>query len=63
MALGQDHRHCKICGRVCPVGADTCSAQCATTRDERLRSLWFWTGIMYAMIVFLAAVLVISYIR
>lgn len=63
MALSQDHRHCKICGRVCPTGEDVCSDACATKRDDRLRSRRFWTGIMYAMIVFFAAVLLISYLR
>lgn len=63
MALGADHRHCKICGKVCATGADTCSPQCATVRDERLRNRRFWTGVMYALIVFFAAVFLISFLR
>lgn len=63
MSLGEDHRHCKVCGKVCAPGAETCSRECAGIRDDRLRSRRFWTGVMYVMIVFLAAVLLISFLR
>lgn len=63
MELGADHRHCKVCGKTCAPGAETCSTACQEKRDTTLRSRRFYTNVMYIVIAFLVIVLAISFIR
>lgn len=62
MAL-PDHRHCKVCGKVCAPNADTCSKACQEKRDANLRSKRLWTGIMYLLIVFFVALLILEFLH
>jgi predicted nucleic acid-binding Zn ribbon protein len=52
-----DHRHCKICGRVCDPEEDTCSKACAQKRLERLQTRRMYTYLMYGAIALLLIVL------
>lgn len=63
MELGADHRHCKVCGKTCPPGEETCSAACREQREATLRSRRFYTNVMYIVIAFLVIVLAISFVR
>lgn len=36
--MTDDHRHCKVCGKVCTPGEETCSVACQEERDRRSRS-------------------------
>jgi predicted nucleic acid-binding Zn ribbon protein len=53
-----DHRHCKVCGRVCDVGEDTCSRACREKRAAQLSSRRTYTYLLYAAI----AILVIAFL-
>jgi predicted nucleic acid-binding Zn ribbon protein len=48
-----DHRHCKVCGKVCPPGEETCSKACRTKREAALQSRRMYTYLMYGVIVLL----------
>lgn len=58
-----DHRHCKICGRVCDPDEDTCSKECAQRRADRVRTQRMYTYLMYGAIALLAIVLLSAYLR
>ena len=58
-----DHRHCKVCGLVCPPDEETCSAACRTKREATMKSRRLWTGILYVLIVFFAAILLLQLLR
>ncbi|MEM0129018.1 MAG: DUF2116 family Zn-ribbon domain-containing protein [Thermoplasmata archaeon] len=58
-----DHRHCKVCGRVCPPSEETCGPACAATRAERLRTRRLYTSIMYILAVVLGFLLLIEILR
>ena len=58
MPLEANHRHCKVCGRVARPGADTCSETCERERARRLGSAKTTRLALYAMIAFLAVLLV-----
>ncbi|MGB6500548.1 MAG: DUF2116 family Zn-ribbon domain-containing protein [Thermoplasmata archaeon] len=45
--MGDDHRHCKICGRVCTPDEETCSAKCRDERDRRARSRRMYMYLLY----------------
>ena len=51
-----DHRHCKVCGRACDVGAETCSASCAAKRAQQLTSRRTYTYLLYGAIALLLIV-------
>ena len=53
-----DHRHCKICGRVCTVGEETCSRACRDKRAAQLATRRNYTLLLYAAI----AILVIAFL-
>ncbi|MCI4363653.1 MAG: DUF2116 family Zn-ribbon domain-containing protein [Thermoplasmata archaeon] len=36
--MEEEHRHCKVCGKVCDADEEVCSKSCAAKREERLRS-------------------------
>jgi len=46
-----DHRHCKVCGRVCPPGQETDREECATSLAQRQQSRQNSVRLMYALIV------------
>lgn len=54
----EDHRHCKVCGRVCPVDADTCSRACRERRAAQLQSRRTYTYLLYGAIALLLIVFV-----
>ena len=58
-----DHRHCKVCGKVCGVGEETCSAACRTRRELVLRTRKNYTYAMYAIIGFLILIFLLTYVH
>ncbi len=58
--MPDDHRHCKVCGKVCAPGEETCSKACRERRERALQSRRNYTYLLYGMIVFLAIVLFLT---
>jgi predicted nucleic acid-binding Zn ribbon protein len=56
MPIEGDHRHCKVCGKVCAPGNETCSRACADARDDRARSRRTYTLLLYGAIALLVVV-------
>ena len=54
----EDHRHCKVCGRVCPVDSETCSRACREKRAQQLQSRRMYTYLLYGAIALLLIVFV-----
>jgi len=63
MALASDHRHCRICGKVTPPDSETCSAECAARREQRLRSSRNYRYLLYGSIAILLIVLASGFLR
>jgi predicted nucleic acid-binding Zn ribbon protein len=57
-----DHRHCKVCGRVCDVGEETCSRACAEKRAAQVQSRRTYTYLLYATIAILLIVFLSRYV-
>lgn len=55
-----DHRHCKVCGKVCATNADTCSKSCEDKREAAIRSRRTWTNLLYILIVVFAFLFVVE---
>jgi predicted nucleic acid-binding Zn ribbon protein len=51
-----DHRHCKVCGRVCDPGDETCSKACRVKREQLLTTRKTYTYILYGTIAVVAIV-------
>jgi predicted nucleic acid-binding Zn ribbon protein len=58
-----DHRHCKVCGKVCATGSETCSKACARERERRAETRRNYSYLLYAMIAFLVLLFASSFIR
>lgn len=56
MANENDHRHCKVCGRMCGVGEETCSRACAERRAAQIQSRRTYTYLLYGTIALLLIV-------
>ncbi|MGD0250446.1 MAG: DUF2116 family Zn-ribbon domain-containing protein [Thermoplasmata archaeon] len=56
-----DHRHCKVCGRVCDVGEETCSRACGEKRARQLQSRRNYTYLLYGTIALLLIVFLSHY--
>jgi predicted nucleic acid-binding Zn ribbon protein len=56
-----DHRHCKVCGRVCAVGEDTCSKACREKRAAQLASRRTYSYLLYVAIAILLIAFIYSY--
>jgi predicted nucleic acid-binding Zn ribbon protein len=57
-----DHRHCKVCGRVCDPTVETCSKACRTKREEMLRTRRTYTYLLYGTIALVAIVFLSVYL-
>ncbi|HXY46774.1 MAG TPA: DUF2116 family Zn-ribbon domain-containing protein [Thermoplasmata archaeon] len=53
-----DHRHCKVCGRVCAIDSETCSKACREKRAQQLQSRRTYTYLLYGAIALLLIVFV-----
>ncbi len=62
-APSDDHRHCKVCGKVTRPDADTCSPACAEKRAQRVASARNYRLILYAAIAILLIALLSGYLR
>jgi predicted nucleic acid-binding Zn ribbon protein len=58
-----DHRHCKVCGKVCSVGDETCSRACREKRAAQLSSRRTYSYLLYAAIAVLLIAFVVSVVR
>ena len=63
MSASVDHRHCKVCGKVCAPGEETCSKACRTKREQQAQSRRNYTYLLYAFIFLLLILLAASYVR
>jgi len=63
VSLEEDHRHCKVCGKVCAVGQETCSKACREKREEQQRSRRNSIYLMYLLIFVVVAVFLLSYLH
>ena len=61
MSEDGDHRHCKVCGRVCDVGDETCSRACQEKRARQLQSRRNYTYLLYGTIALLLIVFASHY--
>jgi predicted nucleic acid-binding Zn ribbon protein len=58
-----DHRHCKVCGRVCAVGEETCSRACREKRAAQVAQRRNYSYLLYAAIAILLIVFLSSFVR
>lgn len=58
-----DHRHCKVCGRVCDVGQETDRPECATTLAQRQQSRQNSVRLMYVLIIVVVVAFVLGTVR
>ncbi len=56
--MEDDHRHCRVCGRVCAPDAETCSKPCREKRAQQLQSRRNYTYLLYGAIALLLIVFV-----
>jgi len=55
-----DHRHCKVCGRVCSPGDETCSKACREKRAAQLASRRNYSYLLYLAIAILLVAFIVS---
>jgi predicted nucleic acid-binding Zn ribbon protein len=49
----EDHRHCKMCGKLVAPGKDVCSAECREKRAAIQRTKNMYTYIIYGLMALL----------
>jgi predicted nucleic acid-binding Zn ribbon protein len=57
--MEDDHRHCKVCGKVCPPNSETCSAACKATRTRTIESRRQTTYLFYGLMIFVVLLLLV----
>jgi len=58
VTLESDHRHCKVCGKVCDPDEETCSRACREERERRVQTRRTYTYLLYGAIALLLIVFV-----
>jgi len=58
-----DHRHCKVCGRVCEVGDETCSRACREKRAQQLAARRNYTYLLYFAIALILIAFIFGVVR
>lgn len=62
MGSEDDHRHCKVCGRICGPAEETCSKACRAKREELLRTRRIYTYVLYGTVALVAIVFLSVYL-
>jgi len=57
-----DHRHCKVCGKVCATSDETCSKACRAKRSQQLKTRQMYTYLIYGAIALILIVFVVAYV-
>lgn len=60
--MDDDHRHCKVCGRVVGAKAEFCSDACRQKREAQLASRRQFTYLLYALMAFVLLVFFAAYV-
>jgi predicted nucleic acid-binding Zn ribbon protein len=58
-----DHRHCKVCGKITGPEKEYCSRACREKREQTLRSRRNYTLVLYATMVFLLLLFLLNFLR
>ncbi len=58
-----DHRHCKVCGRICPPNAEVCGPACRTKRERLLATKRTYTYLLYGSILLLVLVFGLTFVH
>ena len=61
--MPEDHRHCRVCGKVVGPGKEFCSTACQDKREAQNRSRKNLTYLIYAFIAFFVLLLLVSYVH
>lgn len=61
MADLDQHRHCKVCGKVCPANAEVCSPACRAKREQLLATRRTYTYLLYGSIAFLVLIFALTF--
>jgi predicted nucleic acid-binding Zn ribbon protein len=57
--MEDDHRHCKVCGKVCSLNSETCSSACQAKRTRTIESRRQTTYLFYGLMVFVVLLLLV----
>ena len=58
---GDDHRHCKVCGKAIGADQEFCSKVCRRKREAQIQNRRNLTYLMYGAIAFLILLTVLNY--
>jgi predicted nucleic acid-binding Zn ribbon protein len=56
-----DHRHCKVCGKVCDPKAEVCSPACREKRERLLAARRTYTYLLYGSIVVVVLAFILAF--
>jgi len=56
-----DHRHCKVCGKVCDPDEEVCSKACRAKRAAQLRTRQMYTYVLYGAMALILIVFLVTY--
>ncbi|HZY92338.1 MAG TPA: DUF2116 family Zn-ribbon domain-containing protein [Thermoplasmata archaeon] len=59
----EDHRHCRVCGKVTAPGNETCSRTCREAREDQVRTRQNSIRLMYVLIAVVLIGFVLSYVH
>lgn len=58
----EDHRHCRVCGKVTALGNETCSRACREKREAQVRNRQSLYRLMYVAMAIAILGLILSYV-
>jgi predicted nucleic acid-binding Zn ribbon protein len=58
-----EHRHCRVCGKVTAPGNETCSRACREKRETRVRSQQNLIRMMYVLMAIVLIGAILNYVR
>ena len=59
--MEDDHRHCRVCRKVCAPDQEYCSKACRQERERAIATRRMWLYILYAMIAVTILLTVVNY--
>ena len=56
-----EHRHCRVCGKVCGSNEEVCSDDCRRKRERTLQTRRLYTYVLYGLILIIVVAFVLPY--
>ncbi len=61
--MEEEHRHCRVCGKVCGPEEEYCGKACRRKREQTIQTRRNYVYLLYALVAATTLILILSYLH